>query len=210
MMGKNHVTVNVTAAGAILSVLCYHIEESSFVWVHRVQYSVLEYLIPPEVGLSFSNGIFYQFFIWFSLAVLCFYIGTLLPDIDSETSAMGKVIHIPLQHRTWTHSIWAVILMLLLSSSVSYARWLMLGYVLHLLGDSFSAAGLCFWYPLEQYIVYDSGAFVAPNHRCKLYHAKKKDEWWFVLFVSVFFICLFAWFGIYKQSLLFLFRWLLY
>ena len=45
-------------------------------------------------------------------------LGTLLPDIDSKKSILGRFFHLPVKHRTWTHSIWPLIPLYFLGSFV--------------------------------------------------------------------------------------------
>ena len=88
-----------------------------------------------------------------ALVLLSFALGTVLPDIDSENSTIGKYIKpisraIP--HRTITHTLWAVAL-------IGGAAWyfesvyllaLTLGYALHVAEDSFSRQGIRWFYPI--------------------------------------------------------------
>lgn len=108
-----------------------------------------------------------------ALAMLAFALGTLLPDIDSETSTIGKYItpiSRAIPHRTITHSIWPVLLM-------AGAAWyfesiyllsLALGYTLHVAEDSFSRQGIRWFYPIPNLrmkngrsfpLAYETGGF---------------------------------------------------
>lgn len=88
-----------------------------------------------------------------ALILLSFGLGTLLPDIDSETSTIGRYV-LPISraipHRTITHTIWAVILILAFGIYFGsiYLCALALGYALHIAEDSFSNQGICWFYPL--------------------------------------------------------------
>lgn len=91
----------------------------------------------------------------FELAVLLlvFALGSLLPDIDSENSTIGKYIKpisraIP--HRTITHTIWVVALLIGLSWYLGsvYLLVLALGYTIHITEDAFSKQGICWFYPI--------------------------------------------------------------
>lgn len=93
-----------------------------------------------------------------------FMIGLLLPDIDAETSTLGryvKFISRAIPHRTITHTIWAV---LLLAGATWYFESplllaLTLGYFLHILQDTFSKQGIAWFYPIiGRYDTYASGA----------------------------------------------------
>lgn len=207
MMGKHHVTVNALIGGAALSLLglgFYTPGEKGF--GYQVQRTVLNYFYPEQV--RFTDVPFAQqtlVFLFFSS--LFFWFGTLLPDIDSKSSILGSHLHLPLKHRTWTHSVWALLLVFLVSLAHPWFRLMPLGFALHLLGDAFSASGLCFFYPFQRYIAYDSGAFVAPGHTWKLYHAGKQSEAHFVLLVSIPLLVVIAYFGVYRQGLWSVFQW---
>jgi hypothetical protein len=47
--------------------------------------------------------------------------------------------------------------------------WLAMGWLCHVACDALSRAGVCWLWPLVDYIRYPSGAFVAPGHWLKLY-----------------------------------------
>lgn len=91
-----------------------------------------------------------------ALIVLSFSFGTVLPDIDSEDSTIGKYIKpisrlIP--HRTITHTIWAVLAIAGLAWSLEsiYLFALALGYVVHIAEDSFSEQGIRWFYPIPAF-----------------------------------------------------------
>ena len=94
----------------------------------------------------------------------------------------GSVLQLPwtvvffVKHCTWTHTAWALFILFGLSFVSSIFGAMFVGYGLHLLMDSVSWAGICWFYPIQQYRYYPNGAFVAKNHKCKLYHAGAKSE----------------------------------
>lgn len=88
-----------------------------------------------------------------SCIMLAFALGTILPDIDSPNSTIGKYVKpiselIP--HRTITHTLWAVLLLggLTWWFESIYLLALTLGYTLHILEDSFSKQGIRWLYPI--------------------------------------------------------------
>lgn len=84
------------------------------------------------------------------LYALCF-LGLLLPDCDSDESFISHIFHLPFEHRTWTHSIWAVLLFVA-SGFLYKPLWgLALGIFVHIFVDSFSVEGICWLYPLTRY-----------------------------------------------------------
>ena len=180
MMGKNHVAVNTAVTTAAFSITAAGMDGSSSL-ASRLGTAAVDVFIPAEVSAGFSNGLMYNMVIFFFGAGFMFWMGSLLPDIDSHSSTFGQHVHLPFKHRTWTHSIWACLLLLLPAIYTPWFRWLLLGYVLHLIGDAVSAAGLCFLYPIQKYQEYASGAFVAPGHKLKLYRTNDGSERRFVI-----------------------------
>ena len=54
--------------------------------------------------------------------------------------------------------------------------WHGLGYVLHLFWDSFSKAGICWFYPISNYRRYPNGAFVKRGRHLTLYSVGNASE----------------------------------
>jgi len=96
--------------------------------------------------------------------VLLFAFGSLLPDIDSEESALGRYVPFisrVIPHRTITHTIWAVALLAGIAWAFGSIGWLALalGYTLHIIQDTFSRQGICWFYPvIGSYTTYSGGA----------------------------------------------------
>lgn len=87
----------------------------------------------------------------YPLAACLFFIGCLLPDCDSRTSTLGRWFHIPVEHRTWTHTIWFLLIFAVLSWHFPILWSLTFGVFLHLFCDAFSRAGVCWFYPFSRY-----------------------------------------------------------
>lgn len=87
------------------------------------------------------------------LAVVLFWVGSLLPDIDSKTSMLGRHFHVPGPHHGITHTNWflAVLLALSLPGFTRVLFWLFLGALLHCLVDGLSKAGRVGFYPLTKH-----------------------------------------------------------
>jgi hypothetical protein len=127
-------------------------------------------------------------------------LGSILPDVDNERSVVGRRVR-PVSrvigHRTWTHSIWPVIVILLLARVVPAAHalvWLALGILTHLVCDAISVMGICWFWPYPGYIEYDSGAKVSRSPHPRLYHVGELSEELPVLLVyGVICLALFAW-----------------
>lgn len=184
MVGKNHLisaTSSLIIAGNIVAYFDSLSGKQTLVADNSLEsiiaqcaHNVKEFMIPSDwkIPLVILAGIF----------LVCYYLGTLLPDIDNENSFLGRFIHIPVQHRTWTHTIWCVILFAVLGIFIRPFMWLACGYFIHLFWDSFSACGVCWFYPFQKYISYGSGAMVKKGHILKLYHTGKTSE---KIFVSI-------------------------
>lgn len=117
---------------------------------------------------------------WAVGSLALYFFGALLPDIDTEQSLIRRLFrrkgHKPAAndgvnrfHRTWTHSIWPMIPILVGAYFVPILFWLWLGYFGHLFMDSVSSMGICWLYPIQQYWEAPSGARVAKGHKLKLY-----------------------------------------
>lgn len=175
MMGKEHMIVNsaiVTTVGCV----CHEILLSSNHICYDIVSKVIDYFYPM--------GLYSRLFLpWTFALFLAMLLGTVLPDIDSKNSILGRYIYIPLQHRTWTHTFWIVALLFVLGLRWSLIGGVFVGYFLHLCIDAVSAAGICWFYPIQKYRKYPSGAFVAKNHKMKLYYAGKRSEKVFFFFV---------------------------
>ena len=105
-----------------------------------------------------------------------FITGCLLPDIDSKESMLGRYIHLPIEHRTWTHSIWGLIILAVASFYIPYIFWLFYGCFLHIFYDSLSRCGICWFYPFSQYKTYPTGAKIKKGHFIYLYRTNNISE----------------------------------
>ena len=83
------------------------------------------------------------------LSAILFFLGCLLPDIDYPYSTLGKIIYIPIEHRTWTHAIWIPAALCVAGIKFRYLFWLGLGIFLHDFWVSFSSSGLDWFYPIQ-------------------------------------------------------------
>ncbi len=103
-------------------------------------------------------------------AVACAIIGSLLPDVDSPRSSIGRVMpfaSIPIErrwgHRTITHSLLCMLalsvvtLPLLAWQSACYAA-ILLGYMSHLIADSATKSGVPLFYPHPAVCVFPGSA----------------------------------------------------
>lgn len=83
----------------------------------------------------------------------CF-LGSLLPDIDHKKSMLGSIIHLPVKHRTFTHSLLFLLIVTLLSIqlSQSFALGLSMGVFSHMFLDMIGkhSPGICLLYPSKK------------------------------------------------------------
>ena len=110
------------------------------------------------------------------LAAALFCLGSLLPDIDSKGSTLGRYLYLPVKHRTLTHTFWIVALLALLGLKFRVFVWLALGYFFHIFYDGLSNAGIAWFWPLSRYITYPSGAVIKKGFRFKFYKTGDSSE----------------------------------
>ena len=75
-------------------------------------------------------------------------------------------------HRGFSHSLWVVLILsggtiALLTHPFLFALMsgITFGWFFHLFGDAFSTAGIAWFYPIQGYRRYESGAFCVKGHR---------------------------------------------
>lgn len=134
----------------------------------------------------------------FALFWTLYVLGLLIPDCDTEESFISRIIYVPVEHRTWTHSIWPVLCLCLTGVFYRPALGLALGMAVHILCDAISVSGICWLYPITKYkdsfetktvattfYGYYVGAewkeemniyHVNPHHHVKLYSSKYKGS----------------------------------
>ena len=181
MLGRNHLIANTSTAASLWAItsLC----QSSEIWHVKT------------IGEWFSQGWSYLIGdgspLYMALCFIFFFIGTLLPDIDNGSSLFGRKVRLPVRHRTWTHSLYPVIVFGILSIWWRPIGWLAFGYLGHLFWDSLSAMGVCWFYPLPGYESYGN-AQVKRGHWLKLYKAGEITEYVWVVIGVIVAVCLSA------------------
>jgi len=99
---------------------------------------------------------------WYKLPLLPLLIGSVLPDIDSRRTLVGRILY-PISHliykrfahRTITHS-WIPLLFLLdlyLATREHFVLFFLIGYASHIFLDMFNISGVAFFYPKKLYFV---------------------------------------------------------
>lgn len=129
------------------------------------------------------NTISHTTVMWF-FVLAAFGFGSLLPDIDSENSTLGRYVSIisyVIPHRTITHTLWVVIAL----SSLAYYTGslftlaLTLGYTIHIIQDSFSKQGIVWLYPvIGTYDMYPGSTLMKKGRNATLsYNTGGLGEW---------------------------------
>lgn len=90
-------------------------------------------------------------------SIALFWIGSLLPDIDSRSSLLGRHVRFPGPHHGVMHTDWGPGLILLASvvPELRLLSWLWLGAWIHCELDGLSRAGRVRWYPFSKYRITD-------------------------------------------------------
>lgn len=196
MLGKTHVaTTGALFTGSIaLSYSAYSADHYGSELVEKVNtfYGVClglnwsDILTPIEGGdagfFSFLSSFHLGLMCHIVLLILCSLFGALLPDIDTSTSTLGRYVPFVgaiIPHRTITHTIWAVLalgipIFALGRSSYLVAMWI--GYVLHIVEDTFSRQGIAWFYPIDNYRTYGSGAVVKKGRNPKFFYYRTGSD----------------------------------
>ena len=115
-------------------------------------------------------------------------LGLLLPDIDMPNSTLGKHFYLPIEHRTWTHTVWFMALFGIIGYFFHPIMWVAIGIFLHLFCDSFSRCGVCWLYPITKYRHYGN-AKIKNNHFLYFYQGDISS--WVTTVVVVIICCYF-------------------
>lgn len=172
MLGKNHIISNtctllLMASGVMVG---RQLDATTILnqWIVTVTTGIYNFIVEPQ---------YLPALVVIPLSIIFFYFGTLLPDIDSETSILGRYIHVPIEHRTWTHTLWIVIIFVFIGLTFRPILWLAVGYLLHLFWDNLSVGGVCFLYPMVGYRTYGRGAKIKKGHILKVYRVGSASEY---------------------------------
>lgn len=193
MMGKYHLIVNLGVAAAGVAVGSYLGTLYSGIgseWFYTIWDTTVQYLFQKPLGPD-----------WMHMILLSgmYVVGTLLPDIDSRTSLLGRMIYLPVEHRTWTHTLWVLLFLLPCLFVTPFFAAILAGYALHLIVDSVSYQGVCWLYPLSSYRTFSNGGKVKQHHWLKLYRCGKVSEGVFLAIVSGTCGLLVLYFGVYLR-----------
>lgn len=168
MMGKNHIITNFSNVISLYTGLKL---------VEQVYGSQMPFIVSV---VRFNEDLLLrgcEVSLWVNLSLgACFlFVGSILPDIDSPNSLLGRYLYLNFfKHRGWLHTIWFILPFFLCGLRFLPLLWLSLGMFLHLFWDNLSYGGICFFRP--NYITYSSGAMVKRGHFLKLYRVGDISE----------------------------------
>ncbi len=160
MTGKSHITMNMLSMGAVADTIFVLQQRSSDTIGYMISENVKNFLLNNG---TFSVPVFYI------VSILLYCLGAILPDIDYPYSPIGKVIHLPFEHRTWTHAIWIPAILCIAGIFIRPLFYLGLGMLLHDFWDCFSASGIHWFYPIKN-----------KHHFLTLYKSSHFSEYVFV------------------------------
>ena len=140
MMGKNHAYVSTCILCTASCVAGAFLETEKLEQTIRFFY--------PETSLWTYGDI--SCILWTGILFLLFLLGVLAPDIACSYSMLGRWIHLPCKHRTWTHGWLAVSICLICAWKWTAMRIFCLGYCLHIWEDALSYNGINFFYPFTK------------------------------------------------------------
>lgn len=168
MLGKTHAITTISTGLLGLYGLYQATQTTTESWYSPVIHKSVELL-----GLDFE---LVGFPLVFTL-VLCtigLLFGSLLPDIDSKRSILGRFVPFVeeiIGHRTYTHTIWVVLLLSALAYYVGnlFLWMVVLGYIGHIIQDSFSVQGIDWLYPFGKGYKSYGGASIKKGFHLGLY-----------------------------------------
>lgn len=161
MRGSSHMLTAAATGITIVGTLFWTAKSVSVPTVVRdISQSITHFLIPGNTG---------KLPIWafVLIGVFLYFIGSLLPDIDTPYSTLGKILYLPFEHRTWTHALWLPAALCIGGIWVRLLFWMGVGVLVHDFWDSFSASGIHWFYPI--------GSGKKTKH-IALYHTSQPSE----------------------------------
>lgn len=168
--------------------------------------------IPHYVSRGFLHGILHEWSAWCFCMLLFYAVGCVLPDIFVRFFIIRKYLHkrfgLDINLMCFTHNIWIVCILCIVSLLHPYLFAVWSGYVVHLLIDSVSYYGIPWFYGIKRYSVID-GHVVSLQHKIKLYHVNTKSERVFVWSVVCIFVAFVLYFGIWQANLYVVWRYML-
>ena len=180
MKGINHIVTGVSTAVIVDTTLRAVSYETGFdIYNSICQFT--EWQLVSETTSQTEQVLFTA--LVYLINVVLFVIGCLLPDMDQENSLFGRMLYVPVTHRTWTHTVWFITLFAIPAIFARCFIWTVYGCILHIFYDSLSKGGICWFYPISKYRKWTSGAQVKKNHKIYLYRTGEMSEAIFVTFI---------------------------
>lgn len=164
MRDSNHIITGVSTAIVLTE---------SYLLLQSCSENTLSYRLSSGIHHVITDTVLPMWF-YFFIGIVLYLLGVILPDVDSPYSMIGKKLYIPIEHRTWLHSIWFVIPFAVGSIWVRVLCFLSFGIFIHLFFDSFSRSGIQWFYPFRRKQNKKS------SHILKLYHTSHVSEYVFV------------------------------
>lgn len=182
MKGVNHIITGISSAVIVdtsIRTVSYELESSFYNDI----FSLLswQFAIDSQTAFGYTAWIVLAYMV----NIVMFIFGCLLPDCDQKNSIMGRMLYVPVEHRTWTHTIWPVMLFAFIGVGAPCFLWLAYGYTLHLFYDSLSKGGICWFYPFSRYKKWASGAQIKKNHKIYLYRTGETSETILMILISL-------------------------
>lgn len=150
MMGRTHVSTTTFTGSALL----YGLYTTSQSVTVNPQLNLYATQLIDYIGVPFDKMGYIKFIIWMTLCLLALAFGALLPDVDSKSSILGRYVpwvQDTIGHRTFTHTIWMMAVLFGLAYYFNqFLLWMVvIGYLLHVLQDSFSKQGIQWLWPIK-------------------------------------------------------------
>lgn len=190
MMGHNHIITGVCALEHVYVVdtLIRRMENPFLLQGLDIVYGKLGIVMPLEMWKDMQVHMLPMF-------LAAYIIGVLFPDVDNPNSILGKVIYVPVEHRTWIHAIYLYTASFIAGMIIHPAfLWFTFGVFIHLFWDSFSKMGNCWFYKLlSDYKRYPGDAKIKKGNHLVLYKAGEWTEYLVTFIVVALTVVSFIW-----------------
>lgn len=171
MTGKQHLV-----AGSTLTVLTVTVYENvKYNWTNEPVVDMItnikDFVIPQNIALI-------------PICIIFLFLGFLSPDCDESKSMLGRYFYVPVEHRTWLHTLWIILMFIGLGFLFKPFFCLAFGYFTHLFVDSPSKCGVCWLYPISKYKHYGH-AKIKKGHFVYLYASEPVAWMWCGVLITI-------------------------
>ena len=196
MTGRSHITCTLSMVTAGISThMAFHMAECGFLfWGHGLH-------IPSEI--MYAENMLYDWLwpafirtrgfpvraIYIFLCLTATLTGTLCTDCDKRDSLAGRVLYVPVEHKTWLHAVWIPMMFFACGFCYGIPAWFGIGWFLHEFMDSFSVCGIAYLYPFTGYRRYGYAKIKRGMHFFRLYRTGEYSEYVFTSCVML--LCVF-------------------